>query len=258
MTTATESEPNHYPAPNPRRAGSLSRAVLTLFCVLVSAASANADLVTIDNWRLIYMNGAYSSGGANENHYVYAVHRPRQENLLVHFDMSAYAGQTITGDASFSVTHTAAQPTNTMELYQLNSYNAAVDLDAAGSYYIDGHPGGTVQWRDNSGNALAHLNFDNAVQQISTLVDTQLVTAPTPGSVTTFTVDQQTVQNWVDGTTPSTLIMAVASNSPFTSYFLDTNMTLDFTATAVPEPSTFALVGFGLVCFGSRRRRRQT
>jgi hypothetical protein len=223
-------------------------------------SQAHAATITMDNWRSIYMNGHYALGGSNENVFMYALHTTRQENLLAHFDVSSYAGQTAVGDAAMTFTVSGHNNvTNTIEVRQLNAFNSIVDLDNSGSYFRDtaNSSGGLAQWRDNAGNALSHLNYNNSVLDItSSLLDTAVGPAVV-GDQVSFTIGQSDFQQWLDGNLASTVALTM-ENSPWSHYEFLPDATLTFNTSggaSVSAPATLGLFAAALfVPLFSRRR----
>jgi hypothetical protein len=245
---------------------------------LWSSCSAHAIDVTMDNWRHIYMNGAYSSGGSSELLGVYAVHTNRQENLVFDFNLSTYAGSTAAGGATISFV-TAGGPgeraggSYTLELRQLNSYNAVVNLDNAGSYWRDSANAtpGTLAWYNNSGAALSNLNYTDSVLDITSgLVSS--ITGPvagdtgsadiTSGVTLTFNISQAVLQSWLDGSLPATLVMDInRAGGPMVDVIaFASNAALSFNTTSasgVPVPATLLLGATGLGALGLTRRKQK-
>lgn len=245
---------------------------------LWSASSAQATSVTMDNWRLIYMNGAYTNGGSNETLGVYAVHTNRQENLVFSFDLSSYAGTTATGGATISfVTSGGSGETGSgvysLELRQLNSYNAGVNLDNAGSYWRDSANAtpGSLQWYNNSGTALSSLNYTDSVLDITSGLVSSITgpvagdsgsTGVTAGVTLTFNISQSVLQSWLDGTLPAVLVMDInRAGGPNVDYItFASNASLSFNATStaqVPVPGSLWLGCAGLGALGLIRRKKQ-
>lgn len=239
----------------------------------LSTSNAMALTATMDNWRLIYMNGQYPGGGSKEQPYIYSLHTPRQENLLVHFDLSQYAGMTAASDALLTLRVSSDFPgimkpgIPVYELWQLNAYNAGVNLDQSGSFYLDqasASPTGTA-WRNNAGNNLVNLNYNNSIMDISSSMlstftgplagDTQS-TNPNDGALLTFSISQLAMQAWLNGTAPSIAIVSAGSNNPWTGGVLFyTDATVSFNASSVPEPTQLML--FSVAAFALLRRRFQ-
>ncbi len=239
--------------------------------IALTSMPALAATLTMDNWRSIYMNAPYSLGGSNENVFIYALHAPRQENLVFSFDVSSLSGATALSDGEITFTVAAGGGGNwtngshDIELHQLNAYNSNVDLDNSGSFYRDSADAtpGTLQWMDNSGNALANLNYNNSVFDITSGQVSSYIgplpgdtgsTAPTVGAEITFDINQSVVQSWLDGTSPAMLVIAV-DNSPWINGIMFQNdATLTFDSTPVPELAGFAIGLLGLLAAMRRRK----
>ncbi len=253
------------------RAWTCTRALLLAAAATVLAAVATpapATTISMDNWRSIYMNGHYPNGGSNEQVFLYALHTPRQENLLASFDVSGYAGQMVLGDGTMTFTVTGSYNTsNTLELYQLNAYNGDVDLDSSGSFYKDSPDAtpGTQRWRNNAGAELSHLNYNNSVFDITSALLATATGNPQIGAQVSFTIAQSDLQQWLDGLLPSTVVMTM-DNVPWSYYYFTPDATLSFetdgvsagASTPLPAPTTLGLLAGALLfaAFQSRRRAR--
>jgi hypothetical protein len=151
---------------------------------------------------------------------------------LFFFDLSGYAGQTVSGDATFTVTVLAPGNSSTRSLSAV-ALTAAFDPETA-----------------------THNNSSGTVNG-STL--DSITTVPVAGGTVTFTIPQATIQSWID--TPLANYGFGVKATPVVNdikYYaseagLSTTPTLTFNV--VPEPSAATLLG-ALGLFGLVRRRR--
>jgi len=211
-----------------------------------------------------------NNGGSNSTLYFLGINTGGVDNFILYdFDLSALAGQTVTGDATLTLGSSAAGSNDGSAADQV-SVSAIFDdnagwLEGTGTilagdnqtnggaasflnrvqFNDDPGPAGgtTLQWLDDSGTPVANL-----LGAIGPALDTQ------NGSITgyTFTIAQATVQDWIDNGFAGVVISAADIDGSGSRFQVATSSNLSFDA--VPEPSSLALLGLGGLCVLRRRR----
>ena len=151
---------------------------------------------------------------------------------LFFFDLSSYSGQTVSGDATFTVSVYSASGISTRSL-------SLVGLTAGFNPVTATH--------NNTSPTIAGATLD------------AITTVPVAGGTVTFTIPQATLQGWIDNSSTNYGFgLKAASGTADIKYFASesgasTAPTLAFNT--VPEPSAAMLVG-ALGVLGLVKRRR--
>ncbi|WP_438481711.1 DNRLRE domain-containing protein [Oleiharenicola lentus] len=173
-----------------------------------------------------------------------------QSYPLFKFDLSSYAGTTVSGDAIFSLHVLGGSGVN--RPIQLLNLKGAVDFS-------------TVTW-DSYGTAFAvtpnvYAPTDSATYGAA--IGGEQTFTPVAGAVSTFVIPASTVQSWIDSPSTNYGFAFFRSGLNYTEGLADFSSiegvqgaTLSFSsASAIPEPSTYAAM-FGACALGFAAYRR--
>ena len=236
----------------------MKKLVLIMAIVLV-AGSAQAALVSVQ----LPTDGSMHEGIHNANQNNNQVYTAGDFFAMEYFDVSAYAGQTVTGDGT--LTHWYFQAWNysatpQLDAHQVNNNNADVVPSA-----MTWNSRGPGAWLDNGGAAMADLQRDTVPNLSTGLLGSVSVTDGTEDKAWDITIPQATIQAWLDGTMPS-LLAVVDDSGRYSRWDLFTNggdgsqaPRIQFDAVegggepAVPEPAGLGLVGLALWAVRKRR-----
>jgi hypothetical protein len=200
---------------------SVSSSVITL--------SASEDTYITQHWAL----GGISSIHGNDD-YLYEIGATNNGYIstpLVRFDLSAYSGMTVNGDANFQLYLEGGIPSNTTVVGAYESLSAWDENTSWGTM-----PGGAPYGSYGS------------------VLDSRTINYSVDGNgYLDWTISGSVIQNWIDNATANYGLMLTTFTSTAHS---DLNFTsseglyaplLTFEASSVPEPSIFAPMGLGLV-----------
>jgi len=161
---------------------------------------------------------------------------------LVQFDLTSYAGQTISG------------PTAELVLYIRSGYaGLSVSQSVSVRESLVGWDEATASWANFGG-----TGFNEATQTGANLV-TQTVTYNGVTEPVSFEIPSSVVQDWIDDPSSNHGLFLI-SNTPQ----METDLAFwsneggagpELSFTLVPEPTTFALLGLGSLALVMRRRR---
>lgn len=149
---------------------------------------------------------------------------------LFYFDLSAYAGQTVTADGAMTIYTTYSDAAITAKMSQV-----------------------TAEWK---GLAAGEATYNKLGNILGTELSAGAVAA-NPGSqfkAVTFIVPKATLQSWIDAPASNFGVgvnaLYVYPSNPFSSVFINSlegdashQTALSFDAVAVPEPSSIGLLG---------------
>ncbi len=162
---------------------------------------------------------------------------------LVQFDLSAYLGQTVTGDATFSI-------------FVGGVAGAGTSRNVAVHEVLIGWSEDTTTW--NNFGADVGVDFGTDVE--ITPVDIVSYTPATQATSDTlnFTVPQAMIQSWID--TPATNQGLLINIQTGPDIYISSKENTDgngptLTFVAIPEPSSSLLVSGTLLLLATRRRR---
>jgi hypothetical protein len=239
-----------------RLASLLSASLLA--CALTSSAiaqftvSASADTVLLNHGEI--------PGAANTNYststslqLLTPENGDYQSYPLFKFDLSAYAGTTVSSDATFSLYVVNSSPAS--RTAQLLNLKGPVDFS-------------TVTWASyatefavvpNPYAPTDSANYGAAIGGVQTF-------SPVAGEVSTFVIPASTVQSWIDSPTTNYGFAVFRSGLDYSDNTADFSSiegvqaaTLSFSgASAIPEPSTYAAIAgamtLGLAVWNRRRK----
>ncbi len=232
-------------------------AILAVLGAGVAQAGIVGPLGT-DNWRWVRWNG----GGDTGNEQVYIENTP--DRPFLHFDVSANYGETVIGPGLLTLVVSEAYtgPTVGVDVHQLNTQNADVDLDAAGT-----QSRGPGQWIDNSSNAIGGGLVSGSLAG-PTGVTTHLMASgvvpinPSVGTIVPIVIPQTDIQAWLDQTAPSIVVLAstgpsrwyVRFDGPATLNTIEFETGVGGGDPVIPEPAGLGLIGLSLLALKKRRR----
>ena len=236
----------------------MKKLVLIMAIVLV-AGTAQGVLVSVQLPNDGSMHEGIHNGNANNNQ----IYTAGDFFAMEYFDVSAYAGQTVTGDGT--LTHWYFQTWNysatpQLDAHQVNNNNADVVPSA-----MTWNSRGPGQWLDNGGAGMADLQRDQVPNLSLGIMGSVVVTDGTEDKAWVITIPQASIQAWLDGTLPP-LIAAVDDTGRYSRWDWFTNggpanrgPLLQFDAVQgggggeIPEPAGLGLVGLALLTVRKRR-----
>ena len=237
----------------------MKKLVLIMAIVLV-AGTAQAALISVQ----LPADGSMHEGIHNSNANNDQIYTAGDFFAMEYFDISAYAGQTVTGDGT--LTHWYFQTWNysatpQLDAHQVNNNNA--DVNPAAMTWNSRGPGA---WLDNGGGAMADLQRDTVPNLSLGILGSVVVSDGTEDKAWNITIPQASIQAWLDGTLPP-LLAVVDDTGRYSRWDWFTNggpadrgpiLTFDAVEGGgpggeIPEPAGLGLIGLALLAVRKRR-----
>lgn len=252
-------------------------AVICGFVAMVSAVS-NADIVTLQTGLSNAVTGTYTgmnyeviiSSTPNQNYGTTTSIQAgsvtgEKRKALIRFDLSAFSGYTVQGDATFTLYQRNPFGAQTdMSLYQISAANAgwiqgnggnpADPGEAAWNFKIQGAP--QTAWAGSAGLSTSGTDY------LATALNTFTYVPGVNGTAVNITIAAAVLQGWIDNPSSNAGMLLVADTITAGQYgtFYNSAATqsvrpkLVFTAVAIPEATTMGLFGVSSVALLLARR----